>query len=112
MLEAPTITAASSMRGDRGHPRQGASRLLAHKGYDADQLRRRLTAQGAEAVIASTPRGVLPSGTTHRLRDRNRVERMWCRLKDFQLVTTRYDKLAGSYLSVVLLVATCAYWLY
>ncbi|MBL8569487.1 MAG: transposase, partial [Phreatobacter sp.] len=39
------------------------------------------------------------------------VERMWCRLKDFRRVTTRYDKLARNYLSTVLIAATTAYWL-
>ena len=32
-------------------------------------------------------------------KDRNRVERMWCRLKDFRRVATRYDKLARNYLA-------------
>ena len=44
-------------------------------------------------------------------RDRNRVERMWCRPKDFRGVATRYDKLAKIYLSGTLPAATCAYWL-
>ena len=26
-------------------------------------------------------------------RDRNRIERMWCRLKDWRRIATRYDKL-------------------
>ena len=87
-------------------------RLLADKGYDADHLRRRLAAQGAEAVIPSTAsrRAPIPYDTVA-YRDRNRVERMWCRLKDFRRVATRYDKLARNYLSSVLLAATCAYWL-
>ena len=44
-------------------------------------------------------------------RQRNRIERMFCRLKDFRRVATRYDKLAANYLSGVLIAATCAYWL-
>ncbi|HVV94763.1 MAG TPA: IS5/IS1182 family transposase, partial [Hyphomicrobiales bacterium] len=40
-----------------------------------------------------------------------RVERMWCRLKDFRRVATRYDKLARNYLSGVFIAAACAYWL-
>ena len=87
-------------------------RLLADKGYDADHLRRRLAAQGAEAVIPSTTsrRAPIPYDALA-YKDRNRVERMWCRLKDFRRVATRYDKLARIYLSSVLLAATCAYWL-
>ena len=88
------------------------SRLLADKGYDADHLRRRLAAQGAEAIIPSTTsrRAPIPYDTLA-YKDRNRVERMWCRLKDFRRVATRYDKLARNYLSGVLLAATCAYWI-
>jgi len=43
-------------------------------------------------------------------RDRNRVERMWCRLKDFRRVATRYDKLTANYASVIALAAAIAFW--
>ena len=87
-------------------------KLLADKGYDADHLRRLLAERGAEAVIPSTTsrRAPIPYDACA-YKDRNRVERMWCRLKDFRRVATRYDKLARNYLSSVLLAATCAYWL-
>jgi len=87
-------------------------KLLADKGYDADHLRRRLAERGTEAVIPSTTsrRAPIPYDTLA-YKDRNRVERMWCRLKDFRRVATRYDKLAANYLSGVLIAATCAYWL-
>jgi transposase len=87
-------------------------RLLADRGYDADHLRRLLAEQGAEAVIPSTTsrRAPIPYDVTA-YKDRNRVERMWCRLKDFRRVATRYDKLARNYLSGAFLAASCAYWL-
>ena len=87
-------------------------RLLADKGYDADHLRKLLAEQGAEAVIPSTTsrRAPIPYDTLA-YRDRNRVERMWCRLKDFRRVATRYDKLARNYLAGALIAATYAYWL-
>jgi len=43
-------------------------------------------------------------------RDRNRIERMWCRLKDWRRIATRYDKLPRSYLSGAYLVAAFACW--
>ena len=100
MAEA-LITAAGPIR-----------RLLADKGYDADHLRQRLADQGAEAVIPSTAsrRAPIPYDTLA-YKERNRVERMWCRLKDFRRVATRYDKLADNYLSGVFIAAVCAYWL-
>jgi len=87
-------------------------RLLADRGYDANHLRRRLAERGAEAAIPSTTsrRTPIPYDTVA-YKDRNRVERMWCRLKDFRRVATRYDKLAANYLSGVLIAAIYAYWL-
>lgn len=87
-------------------------RLLADRGYDADHLRQLLAQIGAEAVIPSTTsrRAPIPYDVIA-YKDRNRVERMWCRLKDFRRVATRYDKLARNYLSGAFLAAACAYWL-
>lgn len=75
-------------------------RLLADKGYDADHFRQLLRERGAEVVIPSTAsrRASIPYDTVA-YRDRNKVEGMWCRLKDFRLVATRYDKLARNYLA-------------
>jgi transposase len=44
----------------------------------------------------------------HRSRDRNTIERMFCRLKDIRRVATRYDKLAVTYLAAVSIAATIA----
>jgi transposase len=95
----PLIQAAGSFR-----------TLLADKAYDADHLRRRLAGRGTEALIPSTTsrRAPIPYDALA-YRDRNRVERMWCRLKEFRRVATRYDKIAAHYLSAVLIAAICAY---
>lgn len=87
-------------------------KLLADRGYDADHLRKLLADQGAEAVIPSTTsrRAPIPYDIVA-YRDRNRVERMWCRLKDFRRIATRYDKLARNYLAGVFIAAICAYWI-
>lgn len=87
-------------------------RRLADKGYDADHFRKLLAERGAEAGIPSTRsrRAPIPhDAIAHK--DRNRVERMWCRLKGFRRVATRYDKLARDCLSGIFIAATCAYWL-
>ena len=44
-------------------------------------------------------------------RQRNAVERMFCRLKDWRRVATRYDRLAATYLAAVCIAATVSYWL-
>jgi transposase len=43
---------------------------------------------------------------------RNRIERLWCRLKDWRRVATRYDKLARNFLATALIAATITYWCY
>ncbi|WP_408611022.1 IS5 family transposase [Caulobacter hibisci] len=87
-------------------------RLLADRAYDANHFRQRLAEQGAEAVIPSTTSRKVPIAyDAQAYKQRNLVERMWCRLKDFRRVATRYDKLARNYLSGALIAALCAYWL-
>jgi transposase len=46
-----------------------------------------------------------------RYRDRWLIEAMFCRLKDFRRVATRYDKLADNFLSAAALAAVVAFWL-
>lgn len=87
-------------------------RLIADRGYDANHLRKLLAGRGAEAVIPSTTarRAPIPYDA-EAYRTRNLVERMWCRLKDWRRVATRYDKLARNFLSAALIAATVTYWL-
>lgn len=87
-------------------------RLIADRGYDANHLRKLLAECGAEAVIPSTAsrRAPIPYDT-EAYRTRNLVERMWCRLKDWRRIATRYDKLARNFLSAALIAATVTYWL-
>ena len=42
---------------------------------------------------------------------RNAIERMFCRLKDFRRLATRYDKLAANFLASVHLAAALTWWL-
>jgi transposase len=84
-------------------------RLVADRAYDADHLRRRLARQRAEAVIPSTASRRKPIAYNKRAyRQRNRIERMWCRIKDWRRIATRYDKLARNYLSGAYLAAIIA----
>jgi transposase len=87
-------------------------RLIADKAYDARSLREWLAARGAKAVIPPNPTRKHPARYDARLyRQRNRIERMFCRLKDFRRIATRYDKRADNYLSAVLIVAALVWWL-
>ena len=44
-------------------------------------------------------------------RHRNKIERMFCRLKDARRIATRDEKCANNFLSVVCLVALISFWL-
>ena len=87
-------------------------RVIADKGYDANRLRARIRAQGAIPVIPGRRNRKRPIPCdVRRYKDRWRVEAMFCRLKDFRRVATRYDKLARNFLSAVHLAAAIAFWL-
>lgn len=87
-------------------------RLIADRGYDANHLRQLLTERNTEAVIPSTTSRKAPLPyDKEAYRARNLVERMWCRLKDWRRIATRYDKLARNFLSAALIAAAVTYWL-
>jgi transposase len=87
-------------------------RLIADRAYDANALRQLLRERGAEAVIPSTSSRNSPIPYDREAyRQRNRIERMWSRLKDFRRVATRYDKLAQNYAAAVHIAAIAAYWI-
>ena len=86
--------------------------LHADKGYDSDAIRRQVEASGAAPNIPpKVNRRWKPCFSPTLYRDRNAIERMFCRLKDFRRVATRYDRLATNYLAAVHLAATVSYWL-
>lgn len=89
-----------------------ARRLIADRGYDANHLRALLAARGTEAVIPSTTsrRAPIPYDVEAD-KARNLVERMWCRLKDWRRLATRYDKLARNFLATAMLAAVFIYWI-
>lgn len=87
-------------------------RLLGDKGYDANSLRELLAAQQTTAVIPSTASRKVPIPHDARAyRQRNLVERIFCRLKDYRRVATRYDKLARNFLAGTLIAAALVWWL-
>ncbi|RVU11455.1 IS5 family transposase [Methylobacterium oryzihabitans] len=86
-------------------------RLIADKGYDADWLRQDLRQQGISVVIPGTrARKRKIRLDKRRYRDRWRVEAVFCRLKDFRRIATRYDKLARNFASALALAAVIALW--
>ena len=77
--------------------------LLADKGYDADYL------------VGSVRQAVIPPKTSRKdqryydkdlYKERNKIERLFNRLKQFRRIATRYDKLALSFLSFIHIAAS------
>jgi transposase len=88
-----------------------SKRLLADRAYDAEPFRFWLSDRGTEAIIPSTRSRKTPFPLDHRAyARRNVVERLFCRLKNWRRIATRYDRLARNYLSAIALVATVIAW--
>lgn len=85
--------------------------VIADKAYDADHLHQLLRQLRAEPVISPRPDRTLKHPCDPRLyKERNGVERMFSRLKQFRRVATRYDKLVSNFRGFVL-VAAIVLWL-
>lgn len=85
--------------------------LVADKGYDTDRFRRALRDAGTMPVIPGrSNRKRRIRHDERRYKDRWLIEAMFCRLKDFRRVATRYDKLATNFLSAAALAAVVAFW--
>jgi transposase len=89
-----------------------ASILHGDKGYDSDAIRRQVEAKGAMPNIPpKVNRRWKNCFSPFLYRNRNAIERMFCRLKDYRRIATRYDRLARNFLAAVYLAATVSYWL-
>ena len=81
-------------------------RLIADKAYDAESLRQWLKARRIKAVIPSTATRTKPYPLDRQAyRRRNQIERLFCRLKNWRRVATRYDRLAQNFLVALALIA-------
>jgi transposase len=80
--------------------------LLADKGYDGDGFRQSLLLRGILPVIPPRSNRKVPEHPDYRrYRDRNRVERMFAKLKQQRRIATRYDKSILSFESFLNLAA-------
>ena len=84
-----------------------ADYVLADKGYDSEAFVQSITAAGAVAVIP-------PRSNRNNLRDydrdvykeRNLVERLFQKLKQFRRIATRYERLGRNYQAMLYLAAS------
>lgn len=78
---------------------------MADKGYDSTALVQVIENMGAEAVIPPRSNRKTPRHYDADLYvERHKVECMFNKMKNFRRIATRYDKLACSFLSFVLIV--------
>ena len=86
--------------------------FIADRAYDCTRLRDYLHSSGTKAVIPNKSNRKIPYAFDAKAyKDRSVVERMFCRLKDFRRIATRYDKLAQNFLSALCIAAFTAYWI-
>lgn len=85
---------------------QKADAVLADKGYDADYIVAEISAMGAEVVIPpKSNRSVQREFDKYLYKERNIIERMFSKMKQFRGIATRYNKTAVSFLAFVQLAA-------
>ena len=88
-----------------------AKALVADRGYDAQAIVDLVASRGGRAHIPTQrDRKVQRSVDPAIYRQRNLVERFFCKLKHFRRVATRFDKLARNFLAAVVL-ASSRIWL-
>jgi transposase len=85
--------------------------MLADKGYDGDEVRTALLIRGILPVIPPKANRKVPVACDFRAyKDRNRIERLFNRLKQARRIATRYDKTARSFMAF-LNIAASRLWL-
>jgi transposase len=76
--------------------------VIADKAYDSDPLIKSVEAKGAEAVIPpKANRKQQRDFDRHLYKDRNLVERLINRFKQYRRVATRYEKTARNFLAFI-----------
>ncbi len=85
--------------------------FLADKGYDGDVVRQSLLLVGISPVIPPKSNRREPIPCDFRVyKDRNRIERMFNKVKQFRRIATRYDKTKRSF-AAFLNLAAARIWL-
>jgi transposase len=85
---------------------QKAGAVLADKGYDASYIVDAIVAMGATVVIPpKSNRSISRDCDAFLYRERNAIERMFCKMKQFRGIATRYSKTALSFMGFVQLAA-------
>ncbi len=88
-----------------------ASAVIADKAYDSDDIRDHIEALEAEAVIPPKSNRTKPPQWDRDLyKERNKIERLFNKLKHFRRFATRYDRRA-TYFRSTIAIAAAMIWL-
>jgi transposase len=86
--------------------------LIADKGHDSDRFREALASLDIGPCIPGRSNRKRPIAyDTEIHKQRNRVERLFGRLKDWRRTETRYDRCAHTFMSATCIAATVIFWL-
>ncbi|MGA1815800.1 MULTISPECIES: IS5 family transposase [Sphingobium] len=89
-----------------------AKALLGDRGYDADWFRKALAERNITACIPSKKNRKVPIPHDAALyRQRHKIENMFCKLKDWRRIHTRYDRCAHTFMSAICIAAAVIFWL-
>ena len=84
--------------------------VVGDRGYSSDAFRKLVWSSGARPAIPTRSNEAAVACPDFIYHNRNLLERLWGRLKEWRAVATRYEKTAASFLGVLCLAAT-ADWL-
>lgn len=89
-----------------------SAELVADKGYDSNALRKWLRQRGTRPVIPPRRnRQIQYECDKNIYKQRNVIERMFCRLKDWRRIATRFDRNIINFWSAIALAAAIICWL-
>ena len=91
-------------RRGQGRPRVRPERVAGDKGYSSPAIRRYLKERKIGAIIPTKAKQAPdPAFDRRAYRERNVIERLINRLKQWRRIATRYEKRAANYLAMVTL---------
>ena len=86
--------------------------LIVDRGYDSNWFRDALSELEIEPCIPGRSNRKAPIPCNADLyKQRNRIERLFGRLKDWRRIATRYDRCAHTFMSAICIAATVIFWL-
>jgi transposase len=107
----PLMGQGAIQRPGPGRPKRRPQRLIGDKAYSSRAIRQYLRQHGIRLTIPRKRSEHRTGPFDRRLyRQRNKIERLINRIKQFRRIATRYEKRAANYLAMLCL-ATIILWL-